>query len=198
MRFELVARHHARRADVERMVRQAFREEYGARIDGFPDLMVAVFDGSDRTQCAAGLRDFETGFFSEQYLDAPIEQAIAAAAGVAAVAREVILELGSLAALRPGGLLFLLRGFAEFGLGAGYRWGVFTATERLRRLAARMGIDLFDLGPASPERIADAQVWGSYYRNDPRICAVAGPEAQDRLLRSCLPCSAAAVGRSAA
>jgi hypothetical protein len=192
MRFELVPRHHALRGVTERMVADVFRTEYDAAVGGFPDLMIAAIDGSGRPQCAAALRDQESGFFSEQYLDEPLETAIAAATGYAA-ARSDILELGSLAALRPGGLLLLLRGFAEFGLDAGYHWGVFTATDRLRRLARRIGVELVDLGPADAGRIENPAVWGSYYQHDPRICAVAGPGARDKLIRSCLPCGAAAV-----
>lgn len=190
MRFEIVLPDSALRPAVEAMVRTVFHSEYGARIGAFPERMIVVLDAAGEPRCAAGLRDAETGFFSEQYLDVPLEVAIAASAG-RPVARDAVLELGSVAASRPGALLMLLRGFARVGLGSGYRWGVFTATGRLRRLAQRFAIDVADLGPASVARIANPQDWGSYYENDPRVCAVEGLPAEVRLEVSRMPGSAA-------
>src|SRR3546814_13975400 len=89
--------------------------------------MVAVLDDSDHPVCAASLRNHAGGLFSEQYLDEPVEAAIATASGQS-VRRDVILELGSLAAARPGALLILLAGFATLGErtrgGSGKRWSV--------------------------------------------------------------------------
>ena len=189
MRFEIVLPESALRPAVESMVRTVFYTEYGARIAAFPERMIVVLDDSGAPRCAAGLRDARTGFFSEQYLTQPLEQAIAAAAG-REVPRSAVLELGSVAASRPGALLMLLRGFAHIGLDSGYRWGVFTATDRLRRLARRFAIDIADLGSASASRVANPQDWGRYYDNDPRVCAVEGLPAEARLEVSRLPCSA--------
>jgi hypothetical protein len=182
MRFELVLRNQPLRAAAEALVAEVFRCEYGAAIPQLPDLMIAVVDGAGQPQCVASLRDCSDGFFSEQYLDRPVEAAIAAASGQS-VEREDILELCALAAARPGGLLSLMRGFASLGLRSGYRWGLFTATQRLRTMTARMGLSLVDLGPARPERIADAERWGSYYQQSPRVCAIDGWPAQARLDR---------------
>ena len=190
MRLELIPTSQPLRAAAEALAAEIFRREYGAEVQSFPELMMAVLDDADRPQCVASLRDSENGFFSEQYLDLPIEQAIAAASGQP-VARGDILELCALAAARPGGLLTLMRGFADIGLASGYRWGLFTATRRLRELSARMRLTLIDLGPARPERIADAGRWGSYYLQDPRVCAIDGQPARERLRRASLPCSPA-------
>jgi hypothetical protein len=192
MRFEIVLPDSVLRPAVEAMVRNVFYTEYGARIAAFPERMIVVLDDTGAPRCAAGLRDAQTGFFSEQYLELPLEQAIGQAAG-RAVGRDAVLELGSVAASRPGALLMLLRGFAHVGLDSGYRWGVFTATSRLRRLAQRFAIDIADLGPASASRIANPQDWGRYYENDPRVCAVEGLPAEERLEVSRMPCSAEAV-----
>ncbi|MEK9970517.1 MAG: thermostable hemolysin [Ferrovibrio sp.] len=180
MRFEIVLPGSPLRPAVEAMVRNVFFTEYGARIAGFPERMIVVLDAAGEPRCAAALRDAKTGFFSEQYLDQPLEQAISAASG-REIARDAVLELGSVAANRPGALLMLLRGFAHVGLESGYRWGVFTATDRLRRLAQRFSIAIADLGPASASRIANPQDWGRYYDHDPRVCAVEGLPAEERL-----------------
>lgn len=180
MQFQIVTRHDHLRDGVEDMVRAVFQREYGASIAAFPDLMIAVIDRHGRPQCAAGLRNCRSGFFSECYLDAPLERAIGQHAADL-VFRGDILELGSLAALRPGGLMALLRGFADTGLNSGYRWGVFTATARLRALAARLSIPLLDLGAASADRVPNPADWGSYYAQAPRVCAVEGVLAGSRL-----------------
>lgn len=191
MHFEIVPRGSALRPAVEAMVRNVFYTEYGARVTTFPDRMIVVLDSDGAPRCAAALRDARVGFFSEQYLDIPLEQAIGQARGCV-IPRSAVLELGSVAASRPGALLMLLRGFAHVGLENGYRWGVFTATNRLRRLAQRFSIDIADLGPASAGRIANPQDWGQYYDHDPRVCAVEGLPAEERLDVMRLPCHATA------
>lgn len=197
MQFQIVPRGHARRPAIEAMVAEAFRRGYGARLERLPERMIAVFDGDGVPHCAAGLRDATTGFFSERYLDMAVEQAIPLVTGEP-VARSEILELGSVAALKPGGLLLLLQGFARTGLEAGYRWALFTATERLLRLPRRLRIPLADLGPACIERIENPQDWGSYYEHGPRVCAVDGPAAERLLARAHLPaCATAALRLSA-
>lgn len=190
MRFEIMTPDSSGRPAVEAMVRGVFSAEYDARIDSFPHRMIAVVDEEGHPRCAAGLRDVSTGFFSEQYLDVPIERAITAVAGKP-VARGTILELGSVAADRPGALLMLLRGFAHLGLDDGYRWGIFTATERLCRMAGRLGIVLHDIGPALRHRVANPDDWGRYYDSHPRVCAVEGMSAEAQLEISRMPCSAA-------
>lgn len=189
MRLQIIPPQGRLRAAVETMVRDVYRSEYGADSPHFPDLMVAVIDAAGRPQCTAGFRDHTCQFFSEQYLNLPAQSAIAAHTGVP-VPRDQVVELGPLAAVRPGALLTLLIGFAHIGLDSGYHWGIFTATDRLRRLARRLDIPLIDLGPALPGNIINAAAWGSYYDHDPRVCAVDGQAARQRLLASRLPSSA--------
>ncbi|MFC3676240.1 thermostable hemolysin [Ferrovibrio xuzhouensis] len=173
MQFIVVPQHSERRIAVEQMVSAVFLDEYGAMVSRFPDIMVAVLDDSDHPVCAASLRNHAGGLFSEQYLDEPVEAAIAAASGQS-VRRDAILELGSLAAARPGALLILLAGFATLGLASGHRWGLFTASRRLRCFADRLAIPLLDLGPAEAARVPDPAAWGRYYECAPRVCAVDG------------------------
>lgn len=202
MQFIVVPSHSDRRIAVEQMVSAVFLDEYGAMVSRFPDILIAVLDDDNRPVCAAGLRNHAGGLFSEQYLDRPAEAAIAAASGLP-VQRDAILELGSLAAARPGALLTLLGGFAALGLAGGHRWGLFTATTRLRRFAARLSIPLLDLGPAEATRVADPAAWGRYYDCAPRVCAVDGLSTLGRLdrrpdmpampARATLPCIPAAI-----
>ncbi len=189
MRFEPVPRTHESRHEVERLVTSVFRNEYGAEICDFPAQMFAVFDRAETPQCAAALRDAEAGFLSEQYLDRDLCLEISDATGTI-VQRDDIIELGSLGAPRPGSLLCMLYGFAQYGLDTGHGWVVYTATARLRHLARRVGVDLVELGAADPSRLSNPGAWGTYYENDPRICAVRSRDARDRLMWYHLPCGA--------
>jgi hypothetical protein len=191
MRLEIVEARNPLRPGVEALARNVYRREYGADSPCFPDIMLAVLDDAGLPHCVAGFRDHICGFFSEQYVDDAVEMLIARQTGMA-VARETIVELGPLAADRPGALLDLLIGFARIGVGSGYRWGIFTATARLRRLAARLGIPLLELGIADRNRVTAPGNWGSYYDSDPRVCAVDGLTARQRLLQSRLPCGSGA------
>jgi len=190
MPLAILNRKHPLFPDAETLIETVFACEYGAVISHLPDRILAVLDDNDGVLCAAGLRDSVSGIFSECYLDRAVEQAIEEKAGKA-VHRDQILELTALAAVRPGAMALLLRGFAEIGLEAGYRWGLFTATARLRRMARRIGIELIELADASRDQVSDPDCWGNYYDQNPAVCAVEGRPAQGRLKSGLLtPCGA--------
>ena len=90
-----------------------------------------------------------------------------------AVTRTQVVEFSSLVAPEPGAALPLLVAAIRVALAAGASFGLFTATARLHALLARTGLVFIDLGPARPERLANAAIWGDYYRHDPHVLAVA-------------------------
>lgn len=171
MTLILADRDHPRRLMLERTVRAIFLARYGARIPAFPNRLLASLDESGRPLAVTGLRFAEDGLFSEAYLDAPAEAALGLAVG-RPVARSRIVEFSSLAAARPGAALPLVGAAIGLCLTGGAAYGLFTATHRLRTLLRRAGLMTVDLGPARPERLADAALWGSYYLHDPRVLAV--------------------------
>jgi hypothetical protein len=171
MNLILADRDHPQRALLERTVRAVFQSEYGAHVPAFPNRLVASLDGDGLPLAVAGLRFAEDGLFSETYLDVPAEAALAAQLG-RAVPRTQIVEFSSLAATRGGAALPLVAAAIRLCLAAGCSHGLFTATNRLRALLRRAGLVSVDLGPARPERLADADQWGSYYLHDPRVLAV--------------------------
>ncbi len=188
MTIAILNRNHALFPHAENLIKTVFAREYGATINHLPDRILAVSDADDNLLCAAGLRDSVSGIFSECYLDLPAEQAIEQKVH-RPVCRDQILELTALAAARPGAMAALLQGFAGIGLEAGYRWGLFTATTRLRRMTRRIGIDLIELSEARRDRVPDPDNWGNYYDQEPSVCAVEGIPAQgylsSGLLTSC-------------
>jgi hypothetical protein len=56
-------------------------------------------------------------------------------------------------------------------LSQGRTWIVFTATDTVRGLLARLGAPLYEIAPASARRAPNEDHWGSYYQHDPRVMA---------------------------
>ena len=174
MQTRIITRDEPDRSAVEDMVRTVYFDRYGAWIEFFPDRMAAVFDSDQLPVCAAGLRDAVTGFFSEAYIDDPVEHAIAVASGLLPD-RNTVLEVTTLAAVRSGYVLQLLNFIMAEATLRQMTWGLFTATRQLRLALQRIKAPVFDLAAADSARIANATLWGSYYSTDPRVCAIAGP-----------------------
>lgn len=168
--FEIVPHDHRLRPVVESAIRSAFQRDHGARLDRLPACLVASTDEAG-VICAASLRFAEDGFFSERYLDQPIEQLIARRTGARAD-RAALVEVGSLAADRPGEVKDLVGGIIRFLHHRGTRWAFFTATARLRTFLGRAGIPLVELARADPSRIDGVEAWGAYYQQDPRVMLV--------------------------
>jgi hypothetical protein len=168
--FEVVDPKHRLRPVVETSIRAAFRRDHGAQVGRLPRCLVADIDGA-RVTCAASLRFAEDGFFSERYLDEPIERLIALHAG-ASFDRTDVVEVGSLGAVQPGKVRDLVRGIITFLQARDMHWAFFTATARLRIFLRRAGLPLIDLAPADPARIETAEMWGSYYQQIPKVMLV--------------------------
>ena len=66
----------ALRSVAERFIRNVYAIEYGAQLQNFPSRLFALTNERGEIMCAAGVRLQEDGFFSELYLDSPIEQAL--------------------------------------------------------------------------------------------------------------------------
>ncbi len=177
-RIILVSPSHPLRAETERCIREVYARMFGASELAFPSTLIALLDGNGRSLCAAGLRTAAEGFFSEIYLDAPIERLLSEGSG-RAVGRQAILEVTTLASRSVEASPGFLRHLALFARCAGFKWSFFTATARLQRLLARLGMPLVELSPADPRRLPGVERWGSYYAHAPRVCAV-----DDRWLES--------------
>ena len=171
MRTIFVGPAHPQRRAVENLARSVYLAQHHAVLSAFPDVMVAAVDPQGVPLCVAGLRTAESGFFSETYLDWPVENAISQATG-SPVRRDSVLEVSTLASLRPGCTFKLVDHIFRFAHQTGTEWGLFTATRRLRLLLRRGGLGLTELTAARPDRITDPSVWGRYYDADPVVCAI--------------------------
>lgn len=160
------------RARLEKFVQEAFRRTHGATVESFMPTLLGLRDASYQLRAVAGYRTaYDHLLYLEDYLEEPIEQALAAKAG-RPISRKRIVEIGNFAAADRKGAQQLMRRLPQYLIERGYPWIVFTATRAVRRLLQEIGAQPLELCRAKPERIAGArQQWGSYYDTDPRVMA---------------------------
>ena len=160
------------RRSAEEFIKNTYAARYGARLETFPSRIIAVLDHRDEILCAAGLRFLDDGFFSECYLDTPIEDVVSAISA-RAVNRSAIFEVTTLASRAPLATAEFIAAIGNFGEKAGFEWSFFTLTRRLHLMVSRLGIAPTLLGEADSRRIADSERWGTYYACQPKVYAVA-------------------------
>lgn len=171
-RLEPVHATHPSRAQFEEFIAARFGRAYGARVAHFLPHLLGVRDGLGRWQGAAGYGAAEGArLFLEQYLEHPVEQALAEKLG-RPLARHGIVEVGNLAAVSAGMARLLIPQLARHLHRLGYRWVVFTATRALRNSFLRLGLRPLPLAPADPARLPDGGAsWGAYYEQEPMVMA---------------------------
>ncbi len=160
----------AARAGLEAFIAAAFRKSYGAELSHFCDTLLGCRDGDGDWIAALGYSLAADGpLFLEQYLDAPLEQAIGARAGHA-VERARIVEVGNLAAGHPGAARALIVSMTRLLHSHGLHWVAFTATTSLLNSFTRLRLKPGVLAEADPRRLPDAgKAWGSYYHSQPQV-----------------------------
>jgi hypothetical protein len=167
------------------MIRDVFERAHGARIDHFYPLLLG-FESGDGLHAVVGVRTLhdEAGtFFSEQYLDEPVEALISRQAGCH-VERSAIAEIGNLACRHPGDARWLIAAVTAYLYGAGQRCVLFTATAPLYNAFRRIGLKPQRVAAADRARLDDpSKEWGRYYHLDPHVC-VGDIHAGFELLRS--------------
>ena len=159
------------RDGLEASVRERYASVHGAWIDAMHDVLLGL---ESPAQGLIGVIGTSAGaaherFFLEHYLDAPVQDVLAARAGP--VARGALAEVGGRVANRPGAGRWMFSTMSAYLHGRGICWALFTATAPVRSSLVRVGVDLVELARALPERVPDAHLWGRYYESDPRVCA---------------------------
>lgn len=160
-----------RRGEAEHFIRTIFDQRYGARVSVFAPRLL-MLEQAGHTVAVAGWRGADSEpLFLENYLDAPIETALHTLTGQE-LRREQIVEVGNLASEKAGGSLQVILHLARRFVEAGHEWVVFTATQELIGIFAKLGLPLLALAKADPARLgAAAADWGSYYESSPVVVA---------------------------
>ena len=178
------------RAELEDYVQAAFQARHGATVRTFMPTLVAFRDRQGAVRGVAGLRGADQGrLFLEQYLEQPVEQALAAAlaridplgaAFADPIERHQVVEVGHLAGSSCRAAVRVVAQLPAFLRARHYTWIVFTATNALRDILESLGAPLVELARADGAAVAARHEWGRYYDTDPRVCAGFLPDA-DRL-----------------
>jgi len=173
MRVEVAPRHSPLWINAAELVRNNFSDLFAASVMPDPDAFVVLHrDGDDRVRACTGLNYAADGepFFCERYLDGRVEDILSERLGIP-VARDQVIQLGSLASRGPGSVIELMRAMTLVMWGMGHRYALMTATEQLASLVRKLGYGSFvELAEASPQRLTaqERELWGSYYENAPR------------------------------
>lgn len=170
--FDLFEHVGSDRAVAEAFISQRFAESFGSRIEAFMPRLFSVRNPDGDLCGAFGLRSASRKLFLEQYLDTPIEQAIAARAG-RRVERRLVVEVGHFSGAFPGAVRAMIGLLTERLHQEGYEWVVFTGTAGLRNAFCRLGLFPIDIQAATADRIPaeERAAWGSYYDHAPRVLA---------------------------
>ncbi|MBI1405653.1 MAG: hypothetical protein GC145_05960 [Caulobacter sp.] len=162
--------HQADRSRVEAFLEASYARAFEGRIRSHYPTLVSVQRADGGIEAAVGFRlAARERLFLEQYLDAPIEQALANRMGLN-VRRHEITEIGNLASNSAPATLLLFLALAAHLAEEGCTHAVATATRQLRRSFARVGFATQSLTRAEPARLAGgAADWGAYYARDPEV-----------------------------
>lgn len=95
-------------------IRDVYSAEYAASLISFPSRLIATVDHCDNILCAAGLRSERDGFFSEIYLDAPVEKILSTTSGKT-VPRSALFEVSTMASRAPYATAAFIREIVAFG-----------------------------------------------------------------------------------
>lgn len=171
-RKRLVAhsRDSSRRRDLEEFIRDEFFLYFNARVRHFMPLLLALHDRADRVHAVVGCRRAAAEpLFLETYLREPVERSVVRRTG-AAVARDDIVEIGSLACCGPRAAREMVEALIPFLLEAGFGWAVFTGTDAVKDVFGRMNLAPTVLCRAHPELLGkDREDWGCYYDHNPEV-----------------------------
>ncbi|MFC1674070.1 thermostable hemolysin [Pseudomonadota bacterium] len=166
----LITRDHPLRGEAEALIRKVYDHEYQAVISDIADLIIAISGPDGHLLAAAGLR-IGDGFFSEAYLDRPVEDVLSDFWRPPA-ARGEIAEISTLAAVHPYASHALFSALIGHLRAEGVRFAFCTVTERLFHMLKRVGVPAQELAPAKAERVANAESWGMYYAANPKVVAI--------------------------
>ena len=186
--FELLEHVGADRAAVETFISECFAENFGCRIEAFMPRLFSLRNRDGDICGAFGLRSANRNLFLEQYLDTPIEKAIAAHTG-GRIKRGTIVEVGHFSGGFPGAARAMIGLLTARLHHEGIEWVAFTGTMGLRNAFFRLGLSPIDIQAATADRLPaeERAAWGSYYDHAPRVLVGNVPEGYRAMLPHASP-----------
>ena len=137
------------RAELESFVGDAFVRKHDATVTSFMPTLLSFRDPAGALRGVVGLRGAgDQPLYLEQYLDQPVESAIASAC--AARSRREVVEVGNLAGANCRTAVRMVALLPAHLLAHHYQWIVFTATSAVREILLGFGAPLIELARAEP------------------------------------------------
>lgn len=172
LRLAVAGSEASQRPELEAFVQAAFKRRHDANVTGFMPTLLSFRDTVGQLRGVVGLRDAgRRPLYLEQYLEQPIDAAIAAATGQP-VCRSQVVEVGNLAGANCRAAVRMVALLPAYLLSLDYRWIAFTATSSVRTILAGFGAPLLELARADGARISKGRdQWGRYFETDPRVFA---------------------------
>ena len=172
--LDVLHQDHPDREQAERFIQTVFLKRYHAHVKDFmPHLVRLCYDETGEQYSVAGYREALSGpLFLERYLRQSVDYELSQKIGQH-VTRDLIVEVGNLAEVGPGGGRDAIIALVSFLFGAGYRWGVVTAVPKVANGFRRLGLKYVELGVANPACLSEEEriQWGAYYNHNPMIRA---------------------------
>jgi hypothetical protein len=161
----------AGREPLEHFIHRVFQQTFGAELRAFYPNLTAFLSGGQIRGVVGYRNGMAQPLFSEQYLDAPVEQLMATHLEQM-VERRHVAEVGNLALAGPGEARWVIAAMTVFLHAAGYRWVLFTAIKPLFNAFQRLGLKPIQIAVPDPKRLPDGgNLWGSYYQAGPLVYA---------------------------
>lgn len=148
---------------------------YGANLKMFMPQAICYLDKKTCIRAAAGFQSASNSLYLEQYLNEPVENAIARAFDTPIPKRSQIVELGNFASNTPGATRQFIVRLGKYFLRKNFRWIVLTATQSIKASFEKMGVSnaMVIICDAKVDQLKDNVTnWGTYYENDPKVIAV--------------------------
>ena len=154
---------------VHSFIAQKYYSAHKASLTDFLPQLLEMHNGNITYGCV-GIKPGDFGkFYLEQYIDKPIECAVAEHKRQP-ICRSSIAEIGNFAVTKSGLSPILIAMVAKTLHLAGFKWMVFTATAEVEKLIHGLGCKTFILADARPEKLEhDAESWGDYYKSKPTV-----------------------------
>ncbi len=151
-------------SEVADFMRQQFADRFDAELDVAASELYGAYVRGELV-AAFGLRTKNDGLASRVYCEEALLRRLSD------VPAEQVAEVVHLCGRDARSVLRMLPRMAKLLEARGYQSLVFTATRCLRRIFARRGWQLDDLGPADADVLAPEQRkrWGGYYQSAPHV-----------------------------
>jgi len=169
--FSLYFKESAKRKDLEQYIHDKYQSAYDAELNHYMPCFLTM-EGDSCINSTLGVRTAKRGkLFVEQYSAKPIDEEIQEHCNTE-VSRDEIVEIGNLAALKPGSSQLLLVILVAFLHRSGYKWATFSATEDVQKITNKLGFTTYKLCEAKSRCLnGDAKDWGNYYDSKPYLIA---------------------------